>query len=289
MPKCIHVKGREKKKTNSLCQKCSEENANGDASISKEETCPRLAFIFFKSVSGNSLTEICWLFIRPENQRLGTCAELHPLILCKGTFAFTLKCEELSPLKVITEALGTKSPSCSLQEPSLPDGFLHSSPKIWPLLWHCCHLKAVLWRFLKFRRGWDTPTDLGRFRFNSRAAALGSCQPSALAGCRTGRWQEAMAKAELQNQQKNTLRSAKAGSKCYLSQFKWFPTPGRSVDRNLGRASHRLQRKQRTILTPALSDSGWSLHWGWEPTTRWWTNHCLPTGNFRLPFWTRLD
>lgn len=81
-------------------------------------------------------------------------------------------------MKVITEALGTKSPSCSLQEPSLPDGFLHSSPKIWPLLWHCCHLKAVLWRFLKFRRGWDTPTDLGRFRFNSRAAALGSCQPT---------------------------------------------------------------------------------------------------------------
>lgn len=88
--------------------------------------------------------KICRSFIRPDNQELCTCVALQPLILCKGTFP--LKCEELKPLKVITEAWWTKSPSCSL-----PGGFLHSSPKNWHLQRCCCHLKAVLWRFLEFR------------------------------------------------------------------------------------------------------------------------------------------
>lgn len=47
MPKCTHVKGG--KNSSKVCQKISEENANGNASISKEKSVQDWDFYFLYS------------------------------------------------------------------------------------------------------------------------------------------------------------------------------------------------------------------------------------------------
>lgn len=148
---------------------------------------------------------------------------------------------------MITEALWTKSPSCSLQEPSLPDGFLHSSPENWPLLWCCCHLKAVLWRFLKFRCRMGCTYTPGKVQVQQQSSCFREL-PSQCTRWLQG-WEVTGSHGQVRAPKSTDerLRSPKAGSKCHLSRFKWLPTPGRSVNRNLG-----LQRNHRSSLTTAV-------------------------------------
>lgn len=111
MPKCIHVKGRKKNQPNKLCQKCSEENANGDASISKEEKCPRLIWIFLDSLRNLGWSADHFYDLRTKN--LVHVWNSSPWFCARGPLLSNYVWRAQS-----FEASWSKSPSCSLQEPS---------------------------------------------------------------------------------------------------------------------------------------------------------------------------
>lgn len=137
-------------------------------------------------------------------------------------------------------------------------------PKNWSLLCCCCHLKAVLWRFLKFRCRMGYTYRDGKVRFNRRAAALGSCHPSALAGSRAGRWQEA--KSELQNQEMNTLTGVTQGRQQVP------PVSGSNDPQDLG-GGWRGTQEEPPKDCRGTKEAAWAQHchtqgdqWGWVPT-----------------------
>lgn len=167
----------------------------------------KTGFHFLKTVSGISLMKICWSFIWPENQKLGSCRTTAPDSV-QGNAREPLLSHSSVKSSVLwrwsLKLYESRVPPAACKSPAFLMDSSTAAQKTGPYFG-----TAVIWRqfcgdFWSSDVGWDTPTDLGRFRLNSRAAALGSCHPSALAGSRAGRWQEAMAKSELQNQQMNT-------------------------------------------------------------------------------------
>lgn len=209
MPKCIHVKEREKKKNQQAVPKMFRRKCKWWCFHFKRRKVPKTDFNFFKdSLRNFTYDDLLIIYMTWEPKTWYMCGTAAPDSV-QGDLCFHTEVLWRWSLKLYEPFYE------SLLQPER--AFLMDSSTVSQKS-DSYYRAAVIWR--QFCRdvqssdlGWDAPPELERFRFNRRAAALGSSHPwePALAGSRAGRWQEATTKSELQNQQINTLTEVTQG------------------------------------------------------------------------------